>query len=128
MTRDGILAMKAGSELDALVGKRVLGLAVESYDATSTGRSIAKKYFVRDDSGRPRAIPRCSTTWEGMRLVVEAMRAKGWYVTMNGPDGYDGHWFARFRSRTFVESANADTAPHAVALAAMLAVGGGDAD
>lgn len=62
--------------------------------------------------------PHFSTTWEGMRLVVEEMQRRGWELGLfTDPDG----WLAEFiiLENGSVSKGRADTAPHAVALAAL---------
>ena len=67
-----------------------------------------------------------STSWHGMGLVVERMRELGWHYTIHTVEKVAGVMVeARFSSwerGTF--DATAETAPHAVALAAIAAVGG----
>lgn len=143
MTRDEILAMEPGRELDALVHQRILGKRCRYIksepDDTRIGEgplgltsnfggavfTSDRDWLVDDwlDEETNRELRHYSETWEGMRLVVEAMGKKGWFVTMNGPDNYDGNWFARFRSRTLVENAIGEEAPEAACKAALLALG-----
>ena len=77
-------------------------------------------------------IPAYSTTWDGAGLVVEAMRERGWWVTIrhcgNGPGKFG--WFVDFtheptQYRGRRTDAVADTAPLAIARAALAAL---DAD
>ncbi|SDD28030.1 hypothetical protein SAMN02799630_02851 [Paenibacillus sp. UNCCL117] len=63
-----------------------------------------------------------STTWSGMELVVEEMRAE-YSLELSVPGKrYGDRWAARFG--IYSEHAFAETAPHAVAIAALLALKG----
>lgn len=70
-----------------------------------------------------------ATTYEGFGLVVEAMRAKGWYLVLMSLGLEDGHkWCADWSGpggvlgSGKVANALADSAPEAVALAAVRAM------
>ena len=170
MTRDEILAMKPGRELDALISERLFerkiicwepGWAPDgcwSMDLGAEGEKdpwvlkrcccdfLAKhdreicaeigveyrehykdKIELRERCGHfptcLEIVPNYSTTWEGMRLVVEAMRAKGWRLKLLGY--VSGSFAARFYGEggdvRYGESVDGNEAPHAVALAALLA-------
>lgn len=79
-------------------------------------------------SGKPRRthmidarpVPRYAETWEGLGLVVERMRARGYAVTLRStyPDG----WRCEVSRLPRLWHADAEIAPHAVALAALAAV------
>ena len=63
-------------------------------------------------------------TWEGMRLVVEAMRGRGWRCILEQRlDGLWVCWFENPESERYRAGADADTAPLAVAHAARRALG-----
>jgi hypothetical protein len=67
------------------------------------------------------------TSWSGMGEVVEAMRGKGWmYVCICYSRHYEGgwKWFVMFENETEEGPEGcADTAPMAVAMAALAALG-----
>lgn len=116
MTRDEILRLE-GRELDdalaALFGEHVC------YRGSHR--------IWRDNFGVWREPPDLSTTWEGIDLIQEAMRAKGWRLELLGY--LRGNFAARFMGEGHGESklgpsVDADDAPRAVALAALLALEG----
>lgn len=101
MTREEILALEPGEKLDELLEQKVFG------------------------SARAPMPRRLSDTWWGLGVVVEAMREKGWLLRLSvWLDGYK----AGFERRESCVWACADavyvSAPHAVALAALLALEG----
>jgi len=66
--------------------------------------------------------PQYSTTWEGMRLVVEEMQKRGLYVyCTHHSDGQTTAQVVRDAEETLGD-AQSDSAPHAVALAALRAL------
>ena len=83
---------------------------------------------------RWRNLVELSTTWEGAGLICEAMRERGWLVSVEqfkevGESHLDDAawrhlWLARFRRGTDSHALEADTAPEAVALAALKALEG----
>lgn len=81
-------------------------------------------------------VPRYSTTWEGMRLVVEKMRERGFVVDITvdcfaggRPAGVDVCMWDDYRTpQADRPQAHADTAPHAVALAALHAASPPDSE
>lgn len=114
MTRDEILAMKPGAELDALVAEKVMRLPASIH-------SLAKPPY--GDYSR---------NWLAMGVVVEAMREKGYgiilknkgaiefwrcYLCVNSPAGLSGQ--LEWSPGTITE---APTAPEAVCKAALLAL------
>ena len=131
MKRDEILAMKPGRELDRLVGKHVLGCYVKR----QSNRSNSLYTLVipngvdsidwSTEEGAWSGMPPLSTTWEGMRLIDEAMYAKGWMLELSrGGSGYFMASYNRFLNGVLWsnDSENAqELAPHAGALAALLA-------
>lgn len=127
MTRDEILAMQPGRELDIEVGKRVLGCHVRkernrhTFELIVPGGVSYISCVEREDAWC--GMPPLSSTWEGMRLVVEAMAARGWWLILS-VRGVECE-------ATFVKDSCSDrnaidglgqTAPHAVAIAALLAL------
>jgi hypothetical protein len=105
MTRDDAMAL-SGRELDAAVGRLVM----------------------REDTSIGNYIPEYSTTYEGMGLVIEAMRLKGWYAAVieqirhsPGPQA----WCAVFTKGRRQPLADGATAPEAIVRAALLAVSEG---
>jgi len=134
----GSEAMAAGPGLDAALEERVFARELQHYPTAETAHLPKKDR--RYGSGRWEGHrwvlpPRYSTTWEGAGLVVERMRALGYWLGLNVPSacGSDREacavfWHAfpndpdedeRFR---IVGDAHGDTAPHATALAALAAV------
>lgn len=154
MTRDEIMRLE-GRELDIALGKSlgwrwysrpyVLGEAHERYlvftndptrvDVPEDDPRLAdiKHWEGKDGKLALSEVPPLSTTWEGMRLVVEAMRAKGWRMRLETfEDSVDAEFYfpALINSEGWLERdskhfrATADDAPRAVALAALLAMEG----
>lgn len=135
MTRDEILAMEAGPQLNIALGK-ALGAKVERYNFEDDEEDAEYRLLIpgvgvwadmcSTEELAWSAMPPLSETWEGMRLVVEALRAKDYALSLDSPGGHYTAWRARIFAPCGGWQAVASTAPHAVALAAMLAVGGGD--
>jgi len=95
--------MRAGRELDAWIGIEVMGY---SRHDTLTGGFAQDCQFSED----------ISSAWQ----VVEKMRDKGWYFTLNtdGPQ-----WNALFWHHGDADwAASSDFAPHAICLAAKAAI------
>ena len=97
--------LQAGPELDIVVAWRVF-----------------REVIIQDDGmtsvARLQEMPKYSTTWEGLGLVVERMRERGFDFTLSHA-GRDG-WFASFKqSMPGMSSARNRSAPHAVSLAAL---------
>lgn len=106
--------LKPGRELDALVAEKVMG--------------------VKDPQMFPNfgaAVPRYSTDIASAWLVVEKMRENIKDVlTLAGPSDETPKWWATFdkkwhgrASQNLFEWESGDTAPHAICLAALKAVG-----
>lgn len=69
--------------------------------------------------------PRPTQSWRGMELVVEAMGQRGWILILESPAPQDGRaWSAMFRrfGSNASHRVDADTAPRAVAAAALMAL------
>ncbi len=115
--------MDAGRELDALVAKKVLGWT-DIYHAASSHWYGRPAHHTQ----KPRlGIPGFSTCWGAMREVVEAMRERGYYLSISvWPD----HVHASFVRRPDGEaidvssyiSARGASLPHAVCEAAIAAM------
>jgi hypothetical protein len=129
MTRDEILAMEAGRELSILVGKVVLGCYVRK-DQTSADHF---RYTLvipggvdsidwTTEAGAWSGMPPLSTSWEGMRLIVEAMGKKGYRCVIRIREDGAMCCFYLNDFKLKCENVPADIAPHAVALAALLAL------
>lgn len=134
MTRDEILAMQPGPELDASLGK-ALGATVERYDASYGG----DLYWLilpgwhgsidwTTERGAWSGMPPLSSTWEGLGLIVEAMAARGYWLLLKSPFRPREPYFAGFTAHNETGWDEADfkasgkDAPHAVAIAARLAL------
>jgi hypothetical protein len=79
--------------------------------------SGCRVYFTGPNE-RPPAFIACaySSTGNGMQLVLEAMRERGWYATIEAVDR-DGRWYCRFNDDS-QSYAYTDSLPRAVAEAA----------
>lgn len=122
MTRDEILALPAGPELDRLVAEKVLGSDVVRLDGDDG-------WWVRTGQGFNFPVTRYSTEWGAMRLVVEwAVKVKGWSLDIyRCADGCCDNWNVRFSrpapeggADDYYGDGRATTLPHAVCLAALL--------
>lgn len=114
MTSTEPMTNKPGPELDAQLA-RSFGHDVQLISAYSyeIPHPRIKMY------GGSAPIPKYSTTWEGIGLVVGEMDRREWGLTLN----YDGEqWLAAFLGHKDVPYAEAETAPHACALAAISAL------
>jgi hypothetical protein len=114
--------LPAGMDLDRLVAERVLGWT--DVRARNTGAGVM--VFGRDPAGNVRTLRpfsgdiRCA--WE----VVEAMQARGYRYRLNdyGPKR-SFHCAAFFNDQEYGALIHGDTAPHAICLAALAALGSG---
>lgn len=136
---------EAGPALDALVAERVMGLEVAWFDSArdliwleevdafvqrdaGVARLAGTRYalpFSRDLHivGRWLRVVAYSTTGDGMLLVIERMRALGWWWELaKATDGAAVE--AVFSLGATYWHRSADTLPHAVALAALAALEG----
>jgi len=128
--------MEAGRELDALVAEKVMGIEVDlvvapfiyyspyrdRYDEWAAGN---EPYIDKD--GDIHLIPRYSTDIAAAWLVVEKMRETRWIEVHST---IDGEWAAFYTpigttdmNQAIHEYAKASTAPLAICLAALKAVG-----
>jgi ABA sandwich protein len=113
--------MEAGDELNALVSERVMGNQVFSIGNDETGLQEA------NSQSRTRNLAPYSTSWEAAGEVVEKMVNKHDTFSLDRQDG--GRWHAYFRlagrgKAPYLDaegSARADTAPLAIACAALAA-------
>lgn len=114
-----------GRELDQLIAEKVFGakvtwapfggMADEQYRSATGGLSV-------------RSLLRYSTSIEAAWLVVEKLKNEDMFVEIFAPRG-ELHWVCRFYHFSKAElgdsivGGGADTAPHAICLAALKAVG-----
>lgn len=119
--------MNAGQELDAAVAK-ALGERVKvctRFEAGS-GRCLdCDRRETRED--RPCSVPPYSTSWEAAGRLCEEMRRRGWALNLYVAPPVEGlalvadAYFARRDGA--MHRADAPTAPEALALAALRALG-----
>jgi hypothetical protein len=149
MTRDEIMAL-TGRELDAAVAELLFGWRwfVDSagnevgeawmYSPEVAAKISADSGIVPASPGAPRyysGIPSYSSNWLGLGLVVEAMKQRGWGVSIVGPlpaPARHERWYsaefapARRLARDVPmarhRNTRSPTAPQAVARAALLAL------
>lgn len=115
--------MKAGRDLDRLVAEKVMGLEVHKQ---------ADVWLI--NSGTGKAVPHYSTDIAAAWKVVEKLHAQagpeGWEVTIN-LQNFEPNTAEPFNGWIVTvgcETARASSAPLAICIAALLAVGvGGDA-
>lgn len=119
--------MRAGREMDALVAEKVMQIAVFVDYATIRGQQMAISWWdapKEDENAKP--IPDYSTDIAAAWQVVEAPRLAELleYVEVSVVryhDRYECHIEDDTAARLYI--AEADTAPHAICLAALKAVG-----
>lgn len=105
--------LEAGRELDALVAEKVMGWTVALED-----RGPCRVWRPHENSAeRSQPIPPYSTSIEAAWEVVEKMRQREFGFSLNDA------WIAWFLAAPNEYQADADTAPHAICLAALKAVG-----
>lgn len=139
--------MAAGPELNFQIAEKVMGwsdpIEVRARGSQEWKTAFTRRpgvymgdwgcYYTRDGArvycGEPSGLhwpEHYSTTWEGMGRVVERMRELGWYVGISTwpLEGAEPCRAAFYRAAgEAVGAAEGDTAPHAVCLAALKAVG-----
>ncbi len=111
--------MNAGPELDALVAKHVMGLNPTRFDDLEP----PVWFHVGTPNEVGTDIKPYSATWDGMRMVVEAMRARKCRVKLETAFGTQGPWWVTFLGEDNESCASAIDLPLACALAALRAVG-----
>lgn len=118
-------------ELDAWLGEHLFGLSVE-WDYWFAGSDGAKRAGQANNRGQTPfevgefdALPCYSSTYEGMGLVLEAMRQRGWTWILSTISHLDSH-AGQLRAQMFNEQASVDAVaasiPRAVAEAARAAL------
>lgn len=103
-------SLKPGRELDALIAEKVMGWKPPEF---IDGVSLERRW--KNDRGEFDSLPRYSTDIAAAWEVVEKI---GLIIGKNGPV-----WDAQDLWDLPVYFASADTAPHAICLAALKAVG-----
>lgn len=121
MKFDELMAMKPGRELNQMVHEIVFGNDLTGFQFHHDSNIMYRDLddIIRDIID----IPEYSTTWEGMRLVVEEMQRRGFSVFLNNHSS-EFRWNCNFRNEQgeIVGGAFSDSAPHAVILAALAAI------
>lgn len=109
---------------DAEIAQTVMGLVRCTAEIHDSGAYLPC-HAQPESPDKGAETPAYSSTWDGMRLVVERMAAMGWECTMAVGDGAEP-WceFVTGPDRRVIEYAA--TLPEAVALAALAALRGGD--
>lgn len=126
------MTFKPGTELDRLAGEK-LGLEVitEKEDVqrrqqTEHERGTIALYgdhYVLRRKGLPSVTWAPSTSWASTQLVVEEMQRRGYDFSLKHYEGMSSwRWAAQFAWR-LNNPHTADTAPHAVCMAALSALG-----
>lgn len=120
---------EAGPALDADIGQHVMGLIVQRW---RDGDVVTGSHYFGPDGRRMFETPAYSTTGDGMLLVIERMRALGWWWELDSPGQQDANGDTRDQAHLWRIDSEAtvtmagDTLPHAVALAALAALEGRD--
>lgn len=119
-------ALPAGRELDALVAEKVMGwIEVQKQPiANALGQHVMDDYVGKPSPGPVVMVPRYSTMISEAWKVADKLRATAQFVAVisgKGPQGVQP-WICKVnREGGFLEE-RADTAPHAICLAALKAV------
>ncbi|SDR82676.1 hypothetical protein SAMN05444162_0134 [Paenibacillaceae bacterium GAS479] len=112
--------MPAGPELDMELAK-AMGREIDH-------ENWRRPMMVEDGDGIfPQPIPAYSTTWAGAGQVIEEMQRRGWdYILQSLDDGGHGvrfdKWNVTQNRFTATARAESDSAPHAITVAAILAL------
>ena len=115
--------MNAGRELDALVAEHVMGWSLNSNNFGHVPRGWPPEMTPLDTNYDPVDVPAYSTDIAAAWEVVEKMNAEDIRLELYSPYG-DPHWACQFwMEGELVAGAGVDTAPHAICLAALKAVG-----
>jgi len=130
--------MKPGRELDAFVAEVVFGLEVAKQERYSQFHyELAKKAKIPKAqmdipkyisySVGSKVLTEYSTSWEGMRLVVEEMQRRGWwlYVDQRSDKEYNVRFWHSSKG-IWSEFVLAGPLPYATILAAIKALQGED--
>lgn len=123
--------MNAGPELDALIATKVMGWTRGISDVCNVlGWRTPDSIWVHDADGVPHYSTDIAAAWE----VVEQLKAHKDYVSFGLTDdsnsstatfaNFEGVWFAGFGLGVGGECVGAATAPLAICLAALKAIGG----
>lgn len=123
--------MKAGRELDALVAEKVMGWVgvAERRQVLNLGETIVLKGLPRNDADALIEVPLYSKRIDDAWRVVEHLTAGGfWLNSLEGK--WEEMWRCSFGQRALepgygqrYHQGTAGTAPHAICLAALAAVG-----
>lgn len=115
MNEQQIRNMKPGPEMDDAL---VQALGYRGFIRTETGW-----LYQSESGGIAKGVSSLSTTWEGMGVVVEELRQqKGIFLNIYSlPDEY-----LVSSSTDPIGAVDSTSAPHAVAMAALLAIGGAE--
>jgi hypothetical protein len=117
--------LPAGRELDALVAEKVMGwIDVKKHPiANAFGQAVMEDYVGKPASTAPQPVlvPRYSTMIQEAWKVADKLRGDAQFVAVisgKGPQGVQP-WICKVnREGSFLEE-RADTAPHAICLAAL---------
>lgn len=124
LTREKILSMPAGRELDALVAEKVMGWKQCSMEGVRIKTCYGKPPEFGRNDGRVR-IPGYSTDISAAWEVVEKVKQMNWFFILSDnlfPDKWEASLFWD-PNGTMIE-ARAETAPEAICKASLLAVMG----
>jgi hypothetical protein len=97
--------MQAGRELDVKVAQ---SLGYDVFEADG-------EYWVAVDDETADPLEHFSTTWEGMGVMREEARKKGYFFTLS--DGPEKIWAEVYLPMKYLTYAEGDTVPHAACLA-----------
>lgn len=113
MTREEILKMEAGPEMDRLVAEKVMRFVFEDLPLTDEDKPEPRTFWI----GPPMPY---STNIKAAWMVVEKMHDSGWFFSITRYSNCTDPWNAEFGS--VLPRVHAPTAPLAICRAALLAV------
>ncbi len=109
------MGKKPGKELDALIAEKVMGLAVEKF-MINPPKPTGWVKLKLDTNSKSFELPKYSTDISAAWEVVEK------FVPLS-LDHTDGNWRCGIAKEGEVYHAGAESAPHAICIAALKAVG-----
>lgn len=123
--------MEAGRELDALIAEKVMGWKIKYNDYGAAPRWVDSKgdFTCWDNSfnTEPAEFFKPSTSiehaWQVVKKIQALSNGHDWFTLNNA----NGRWQATFKTGAYyepIDHVNADTAPHAICLAALKAMEG----
>lgn len=113
--------IEPGPCLDALIAEKVMDFKyVHAFEFEHGGKS---QHGIIMTENSTYFLPPYSTDISAAWKVVEKMQKNDWAIILDNMQDYLGNWQAHFEKDKFVETAESESVPHAICLAALKAVG-----